>query len=104
MRYLVLVGFSSALAAAAWAQSVVELDGGRCLKVDGRPFFAIGMYSVGIDDLPALAEAGFNLVHTYGWEGKAGHDWGREWLDAVQARGMKALLGVYRVQTAGPGR
>lgn len=53
MRYLVLVGFSWALAAAAWAQSVVELDGGRCPKVDGRPFFAIGMYSVGIDDLPA---------------------------------------------------
>ncbi len=84
------------LAHAATAQTVVKLDGGRCPLVDGKPFFAIGIYSTGVSDFPLLAEAGFNLVHTYGWEGKAGHEWGQEWLDAVQAHGLKALISFYR--------
>jgi hypothetical protein len=79
----------------------VQLDGSRCIRAQGKPFFAIGMYSVGVADLPLLAEAGFNVVHTYGWEGKADHDWGLEWLDAVQAHGLKALVGFYRPQIKG---
>ena len=66
------------------------------LLVDGKPFFAIGMYSVGERDLPAVADAGFNLVHTYGWEGENTFDGGQEWLDTCEANGLKALVGLYR--------
>jgi hypothetical protein len=77
----------------------VQLDGGRCLKVNGKPFFAIGMYSAAAKDFPMLAEAGFNTVHAYGWEHLANAKvpaWGREYLDAAQQHGLKALVGLNR--------
>ncbi|MEA3399890.1 MAG: hypothetical protein U9R79_01470 [Armatimonadota bacterium] len=82
-----------ALSTPAAAQAEVR-DGH--LYVDGEPFFAIGLYSVGMRDLPAVAEAGFNLVHTYSWEGQRTFDDGQEWLDACQESGLKALAGLYR--------
>jgi len=97
-RYLVLglCSLLGALCAAGHGQSVVELRGDKCPLVDGRPFFAVGMYSVGAENLQMLAAAGFNLVHTYGWEGQAGNDWGKYWLDAAHQSGLKALVGLYR--------
>lgn len=86
----------AALATVAHGQSVVEMRGDNCPLVDGKPFFAVGIYSAGVDDFPLLAEAGFNLVHTYGWEGRGAHEWGREWLDAAHEHGLKALVGLYR--------
>lgn len=82
------------MATMATGEPVAVRDG--YLLVDGEPFFAIGMYSVGTRDLPAVAEAGFNLVHTYGWEGQSTFDGGREWLDTCHDHGMKALVGLYR--------
>ena len=78
------------------AECDVQVVGDKCVLVDGEPFFPVGIYSTGIEDFPMLAEAGFNLVHTYGWEGKAGHDWGKAWLDAAHDNGLKALIGLYR--------
>jgi hypothetical protein len=82
------------LTTAATAQQVEVRDGE--VLVDDEPFFAIGMYSVGTRDLPALAEAGFNLAHTYGWEGQNTFEGGQEWLDTCEANGLKALVGLYR--------
>lgn len=91
-----------ALAATAVVVIMVPACGGEVtvrdghVFVDGEPFFAIGLYSVGTRDLPAVAEAGFNLVHTYGWEGEATFEGGQEWLDTCEANGLKALVGFYR--------
>ncbi len=77
----------------------VQLDGGRCLKVNGKPFFPIGMYAANVPDFPMLAEAGFNTVHAYGWEHQANAkipEWGKEYLDAAQQHGLKALVGLNR--------
>ncbi len=81
---------------AADAGSRVEVVGDTCVLVDGKRFFPVGIYSAGVDDFPKLAEAGFNLVHTYHWEGVSGHDGGKAWLDAAQKHGFKALVGLYR--------
>jgi hypothetical protein len=80
----------------AMAQGTVRLNGGKCPRVNGKPFFAIGMYSVGAGDFPALAKAGFNVVHTYDWEGTADNTAGKAWLDAAAASKLKALVGLYR--------
>ena len=91
----------SVTAAAAETGSRVEVVGDKCVLVDGRRFFPVGIYSAGVDDFPKLADAGFNLVHTYGWEGISGHDWGKEWLDAADQHGLKALIGLYRPRVRG---
>ena len=77
----------------------VQLDGGRCLKVNGKPFFPIGMYSASTTDFPALAAAGFNVVHSYGWDHTADADvpaWGKEFLDAAAKNGLMTLVGMNR--------
>ncbi len=87
---LVFIVFSSA------GRAGVEVVGNKCVLVDGEPFFAIGIYQANTDDFPMLAEAGFNLVHTYGWEGTATYDHGQKWLDAAHQNGLMALVGLYR--------
>lgn len=88
------IGLILMMAGTSVAEEVTVSDGH--VFVDGEPFFAIGMYSVGTRDLPALAEAGFNLVHTYGWEGQNTFEGGQEWLDTCHEHRMKALVGLYR--------
>ncbi len=75
----------------------VDAAGDRCVRVDGEAFFPIGVYSAGATvDFPMLADAGFNTVHTYGWEGVRNYDAGVQWLDAAQDSGLMALVGLYR--------
>ncbi len=74
----------------------VQLDGGRCIKVDGKPFFPIGMYASDIPDFPMLASAGINLVHSYGWESSKAPEWGKQWMDAAHQHGLKTLVGLNR--------
>ena len=81
---------------AADTGSRVKTVGDACVLVDGKRFFPVGIYSAGTEDFPKLAEAGFNLVHTYQWEGKSDHGWGKAWLDAAHKHGLMALVGLYR--------
>ena len=41
----------------------VQLTGQKCIRVNDRPFFPIGIYSASTADFPSFAEAGFNVVH-----------------------------------------
>lgn len=41
----------------------VQLTGKKYIRVNGGPFFPIGIYSASTADFPSLAEAGFNVVH-----------------------------------------
>ena len=95
-KCVVYMAFLSLAATAADTGSRVEVVGDKCVLVDGKPFFPVGIYSADVDDFPKLAEAGFNLVHTYGWEGISGHNWGKKWLDAAQEHDLMALVGLYR--------
>jgi len=75
----------------------VTVPGDACVRVDGKPYFPIGVYSVGgAIDFPLLAEAGFNTVHSYAWEGKRSNEGGKAWLDAAHENGLMALVGLYR--------
>ncbi len=81
---------------ATGAGSGVKVVDGGCILVNGKRFFPVGVYSANLEDFPKLAEAGFNLVHTYQWEGKSDHDWGKTWLDAAHKHGLMALVGLSR--------
>ncbi len=41
----------------------VQLTGQKCIRVNDRPFFPIGIYSASTVDFSSFAEAGFNVVH-----------------------------------------
>jgi len=77
----------------------VQLNGQHCIKVNGGPFFPIGIYSTSTADFPTLAAAGFNVVHSYGWDHKSNADvraWGGHFLDAAAQNGLMALVGMNR--------
>jgi len=67
----------------------VQLDGDNCVLVDGKPYFAIGLYSVGIQDMPVVKAAGFNTIHSYRWEDTNDNDAAKAYLDAAYANGLK---------------
>ena len=71
-------------------------DDGMTL-IDGKPFFPIGIFSVHRCEANSnsfelafrqLADAGFNLVHTYEWKRDASY---AEYLDLAEKHGMKLL-------------
>ena len=74
----------------------VELDGADCVLVDGKPHFALGLYGVQIDDMPAVKAAGFNTVHSYRWEDSNDNDAAKAYLDAAYSNGLKVFLGLNR--------
>lgn len=79
--------------------SSVQLNGQQCIRVNDRPFFPIGIYSASTADFPSLAEAGFNVVHSYGWDHKSNAEvqvWGGQFLDAAAQHGLMALVGMNR--------
>jgi len=96
-QYRLTLLWAMVVASLAWpASTEVRVVGNKCVLVEGKPFFAIGIYQAGEDDFPMLAEAGFNLVHNYAWEGAATYHGGQEWLDAAHQNGLMALVGLYR--------
>jgi hypothetical protein len=72
----------------------------RVMLVDGKPFYPIGTYrdpSDRNDDFTGIAQAGFNITHSYDFE----HDGAtvekaRAYLDAAQAAGVKVFMGIPR--------
>jgi hypothetical protein len=74
----------------------VELDGDDCVLVDGEPHFAIGLYSVGLEDMPVVKAAGFNTIHSYRWEDTNDNDAAKAYLDAAYANGLKVFMGLNR--------
>ncbi|MGN0827360.1 MAG: hypothetical protein ACI4QD_05435 [Kiritimatiellia bacterium] len=65
------------------AQTIVDQDG--TLLVAGKPFFPLGFYHVGNEDLAQVAELGANTVQFWAWQGRTG-------MDRVKELGLKALF------------
>jgi hypothetical protein len=72
----------------------------RIMLVDGKPFYPIGTYrdpSDRNDDFTGIAQAGFNITHSYDFEHKgATVEKARAYLDAAQAAGIKVFMGIPR--------
>lgn len=70
------------------APAQVVVDDDLTLLADGEPFFPIGIYHMGKEDLPAIAGLGFNTIQGWEW----GFPYARDILNASQANGIKVLL------------
>ncbi len=66
------------------------------VTVDGRPWFPLAIYGVRIQDMPRVAAAGFDVVHSYRWEGGGADRDALAWLDAAQEAGLRAFVGFNR--------
>ena len=66
----------------------VIVDDRLALQVNGKPYFPIGIYHVGLKDLPKARKLGFNCFQGWGNNQKQA----RENLDAAQKNDMMVLL------------
>ncbi len=79
-----------------WTYDRGVSDGKRC-------FLPLGMYQVPTEEMPRVKQAGFNLVHTYQFEGSQDDAAARKYLDAAQANGLQVFIGFDRGLYSGAG-
>jgi hypothetical protein len=84
------------------ADSVV-IDAQGNYAQDGQVIFPLGIYEVQARDMARVKEGGFEIVHTYRWEGSQDDVACREYLDACHANGLRAFIGFDRGTGSGNG-
>ncbi len=70
------------------------LEGG--VQREGGKEFLLGMYGVSIEHMATMADAGFDFVHAYTWDGAGTNETAIEYLDAAQSHGLQAFIGFSR--------
>ena len=73
-----------------------ELYGG--VSVNGEKHFLLGMYGVNEADMPEMARAGFDYVHSYRWDGAGNTESALAYLDEAQRNGLQAFMGLDRTR------
>ncbi len=66
------------------------------VAVDGERHFLLGMYGIDEKHMPEMAAAGINYVHRYTWDGAGTAEGALAYMDAAQANGMQAFMGLQR--------
>ncbi len=81
--------YSEPLPMTEWA-----LEGG--VQREGGREFIFGMYGIGIEHMAEMADAGFDFVHAYTWDGAGTNESAIEYLDAAVDHGLQAFIGFNR--------
>lgn len=66
------------------------------VSIDGEKHFLLGMYGVNEDDMPEMARAGYDFVHSYRWDGSGDTESALAYLDEAQRHGLRAFMGLDR--------
>ena len=74
----------------------VEIAKDGCYWQAGKRIFPLGIYEVKPNDMPEVKAAGFEVVHTYTWEGSHDEAAAKSYLDAAQAAGLRVFIGFDR--------
>ena len=83
--------------------NAVTVDADGNYRVDGKPYFPLGIYQVTKPHLQEVKAAGFDLVHMYRWEKIAENEPCKDYLDACAAAGLRAFVGFDRGGYTGNG-
>jgi hypothetical protein len=70
-------------------------------SVDGDKRFLLGMYGVNEEHMAEIADAGFDYVHSYRWDGSGDSESALAYLDEAQRHGMQAFMGISRQRLMG---
>ncbi len=68
------------------------------VSVDGEKRFLLGMYGVNEDDMPQIAQAGYDFCHSYSWDGSGDTESALAYLDEAQRHGLQAFMGLSRAR------
>jgi len=68
------------------------------IAIDGKPRYLLGMYGVRTEDLQEMADAGYDFVHNYTWDGPGTNAGAIEYLDACQKLELQAFIGFDRTK------
>ncbi|MBI2300843.1 MAG: hypothetical protein HYU66_18190 [Armatimonadetes bacterium] len=77
------------------------LDG--AYECAGKRIFPCGIYQVTPAQMPRVKKAGFDVVHTYEWEGSQDDAAARRYLDAAWSNGLRVFIGFDRGNGSGRG-
>ena len=66
------------------------------VRIGGETRFLLGMYGVAEQDMPAIAAAGFDYVHSYSWDGSGSTEEALAYLDEAQRNGLRVFMGLQR--------
>lgn len=74
-----------------------KIDAKGRFTVADRPFFPLGIYEVAEKEMPTVRAAGFDVVHSYRWEGSSDNAACAAYLDACwRTDGLRAFIGFDR--------
>ena len=77
-------------------EKVVAIDRDGNYTENGERIFPLGIYQVAPAEMPEVAAAGFEVVHSYVFERSQDDQVAREYLDAAAAAGLRVFLGFDR--------
>ena len=77
-------------------EKCVAIDSEGRYTENGERIFPLGIYQVEPEEMPEVASAGFEVVHSYRFESRQDDQGAREYLDAAAAAGLRVFLGFDR--------
>lgn len=84
-------------------EKTIVIDANGHYAENGNVIFPLGIYEVDPIDMKNIQRDGFEVVHTYRWEGSQDDDAALKYLDACQANGLRAFIGFDRGGSNGNG-
>lgn len=83
--------------------NAVTIDSDGNYRLNGRPYFPLGIYQVTKPYLAEVKNAGFDVVHMYRWEKIAENGPCKDYMDACAEAGLRAFVGFDRGIYSGKG-
>ncbi|MBP5641235.1 MAG: hypothetical protein J6X55_17295, partial [Victivallales bacterium] len=77
-------------------QSTIVIDKDGRYTENGKHIFPLGIYEVKPEYMADVKAAGFDVVHTYTWEGSQDEAAAKAYMDAAQAAGIRVFIGFDR--------
>lgn len=81
----------------------VAIDAVGRYTAGGKPIFPLGIYQVSTNAMAKVKAGGFDLIHSYQWEGEPDPGAPRSYLDAAHRSGLRAWIGFDRGKRSGQG-
>ncbi|MBR6471179.1 MAG: hypothetical protein IKS83_05240 [Victivallales bacterium] len=77
-------------------EKVVVIDQAGRFTENGERIFPLGIYQVAPEEMPEVKAAGFEVVHSYAFEGNQDDLAAKKYLDAAAAAGLRVFIGFDR--------
>lgn len=77
-------------------EKVVVIDKEWRYSENGKHIFPLGIYQVKPEYMAEVKDAGFEVIHSYAWEGSHDEEAAKAYLDSAYAAGLRVFIGFDR--------